>query len=261
MLATKFSQPYFGPYLACRRSWPQIYWYQQRLIKYAAHALPMMRMDILEIGSWAGASAYSWCEAISRYFGGAGEVTCVDLWDDASEFERQFKDDTYSIKDVFNHNISAAGFEGRVRAIQASSDQAFADLAGRQFDLVYIDGAHSYSQVCRDLVNAMELIGTGGILCGDDLEIQAEELEPAQLKAASEFEAGWAIDAASGNGYHPGVTRAVGENIGPVSNWGAFWAVANSGHGWELINLDGIEAEIPRPLVQYDNEGNKVFDF
>ena len=62
-------------------------------------------------------------------------------------------------------------------------------------------------------------------------------------------------------GYHPGVTRAVGENIGPVSNWGAFWAVANSGHGWELINLDGIEAEIPRPLVQYDNEGNKVFDF
>jgi hypothetical protein len=49
--------------------------------------------------------------------------------------------------------------------------------------------------------------------------------------------------------------------MGPVSNWGAFWAVANSGHGWELINLDGIEAEIPRPLVQYDNEGNKVFDF
>ena len=73
----------------------------------------MMRMDILEIGSWAGASAYSWCEAISRYFGGAGEVTCVDLWDDASEFERQFKDDTYSIKDVFNQGRIQSQYIGR----------------------------------------------------------------------------------------------------------------------------------------------------
>lgn len=261
MLAIKSRQPYFGPYLACRKSWPQIYWYQQRLIKYASQSLPLVRLNILEIGSWAGASAYSWCATISQYFGGGGSVTCVDIWNDEDpEFESQLKDQALNIKEIFHHNIEAGGFDGHVQVMHASSDQAFEKLTGRQFDLIYIDGGHTYSQVCRDLQNAIGLIGVDGILCGDDLEVQAEEVAPEQLQTASKSEEEWTTDPATGEGYHPGVTRAIAELIGPVSNWGGFWAVRKTRSGWTRIPLDEIDADIPRPLAQYDHEGNKKFD-
>jgi hypothetical protein len=79
-LAVKTGKPYFGPYKTCRKSWSHIYWYQQKLIKYISLKTKIDQINILEIGSWAGASSFSWCEGIDRYFKRCGSIVCVDIW-------------------------------------------------------------------------------------------------------------------------------------------------------------------------------------
>ena len=46
-------------------------------------------------------------------------------------------------------------------------------LYKNNFDLIYPDGDHSYHGVSVDIDNCCSLVRDGGILCGDDLEIQA----------------------------------------------------------------------------------------
>jgi hypothetical protein len=38
------------------------------------------KVHILEVGSWCGASALTWGEAIQLYFAGNGKITCIDAW-------------------------------------------------------------------------------------------------------------------------------------------------------------------------------------
>ena len=260
--ALRTGNPYFGPYLACRKSWPHIYWYQHKLINYLSQSMDGEHISILEIGSWAGASAFTWCDAIKRYFDQNGSVVCVDIWDDAEEKAKTRSDDNMPpIKDVFLHNISAGGFDGMVQPIQSTSDRAFELLSNQYFDVVYIDGDHSYKQVSRDLENGLQALKTSGVICGDDLEIQADQIDPSLLNSHSESGDGWSINPETNAGYHPGVTRAVAERIGAVSSWQGFWATIRSDNGWENLELEGIEAPTLRPLMQYNNEGAREFDF
>ena len=50
-------------------------------------------------------------------------------------------------------------------------------LPRHAFDIAFIDGDHAYTAVLRDLQAACELIRDGGILCGDDLELQIAEID------------------------------------------------------------------------------------
>ena len=108
--AIKTGKPYFGPYNACRKSWSHIYWYQQKLIKFISSEKTINQIKILEIGSWAGASTFSWCEGINRYFKRSGSIICVDIWNtNATKGTSNFEDSILTIKEIFNHNISAGG--------------------------------------------------------------------------------------------------------------------------------------------------------
>ncbi|MEK7530597.1 MAG: class I SAM-dependent methyltransferase [Patescibacteria group bacterium] len=60
---------------------------------------------------------------------------------------------------------------GSVEIIRDTSDNAAVVLATRAFDLIYIDGDHSYAQVSSDIANYWPLVTTGGILAGDDYRI------------------------------------------------------------------------------------------
>ena len=37
-------------------------------------------VQVLEIGSWCGASTLTWGESIEKYFNSNGSITCVDAW-------------------------------------------------------------------------------------------------------------------------------------------------------------------------------------
>jgi predicted O-methyltransferase YrrM len=257
------NQPYFGPHLGCRRSWPHIYWFQQKLMKKLAAeraGKPTVALHILEIGAWAGASTVSWGEGLQRYFAGNGHIVSVDAWAPYAEPVAEVAPAAAAIKHVFLHNVRASGLAALVEPIQAESDRAFDHLAPRRFDLIYVDGDHRYEQVRRDLANAKRCLAPGGVICGDDLEVQIGDGADDVVTVAIARGEAWAAHPGSDLGFHPGVTRAVSEGFGRVSAWGGFWAMAEKDGDWEPVSLDGIEADVPRALVQYDEDGRRLFD-
>jgi len=253
------NKPYFGPYLACSRSWPYIYWYQQKLIKFIAEHEALKSMKILEIGSAAGASAFSWAEAINRYFNRCGKILCVDIWE-YSKLEDIGPDFEVgsSILSVFLHNKNTSGFGDLIDYKRQSSNEAFRDLKGLNFDVIYLDGDHEYQQVKRDIENSILHLKDGGFLCGDDLEIQVNPSNHDLIKNAIAQRDDWAIDRETETGFHPGVSQAVAECLGPVSCWYGFWAVQKIGSSFKNIDLSKVEAPIPAALMQYDYDGQKV---
>jgi hypothetical protein len=54
---------------------------------------------------------------------------------------------------------------------QTTSDRYFGTIAdpARLFDVVYLDGLHTFEQTLRDLLNAMSLLKSGGVIVVDDV--------------------------------------------------------------------------------------------
>jgi predicted O-methyltransferase YrrM len=213
-------------------------------------------LRVLEIGSWLGASALTWAHAIDRFSPHGGSVLCVDAW--RSYFSREHIElfDHYRVMHelaesgeayrIFLHNASTAPGRVPVGHLRSSSDDAFQRLAGERFDLIYIDGAHDYRQAVRDILSAKRLVADGGLICGDDLELQLGDYRPiGDAEAALDY----VMDDAIGKGFHPGVTRAVHEALGRVSVYDGFWVMRRAGETYVPVDLNGAETFIPPHLV------------
>lgn len=164
------NEPYFGRILAAsgmsHRRTPM-----QKLMELEVKNHTFFR--ILEIGSWAGASALLWAKAI-KDSGIGGIVFCVDPWrpymnqknignikiGKYQKIERALGEG--KIYKLFLHNIKAAGYSDIIKPLRFSSDEILPVLRGGEFNLVYIDGDHSYSQVIKDLENCRRLLVGGG---------------------------------------------------------------------------------------------------
>ena len=114
------------------------------------------------------------------------------------------------------------------------------------FDIVYIDGDHTYAGARTDIENALRLVKDGGAICGDDLELQAGRCDLSVVEREPTIDKHY--DAASDTFYHPGVAKAVNEVFGEVSSWFGFWAMQKCGNDWLGISLDGMPTRIPAHL-------------
>lgn len=101
----------------------------------------------LEIGSYAGESA-----TLFLGFPQIKTLDCVDSWQAAAD----------GLRARFAREIAA----GRCRVHQMTS-AAFAPQAG-EYDVVYIDGDHSYEAVQADIAAYSSKLAAGGWLCGHD---------------------------------------------------------------------------------------------
>lgn len=184
---------------------------------------------ILEIGARAGASALAWVEGINTHNHGLGEVLCVDMW-----FKLGPQDDVFF--SIFRHNIKATDSQDLVVPIIGDSQKVLPSLPHEHFDLIYIDGAHCYSICTTDMANAKKLVKPGGIICGDDLEVQYKDCDTALLDKLKEQDA-----AMEPSPWHPGVTKAVHENFGTVKPYLGVWAVRKAEHGkFDVIDVEQI---------------------
>jgi hypothetical protein len=119
--------------------------------------------DVLEIGSLVGQSSYVIASV-------AKSIVCVDAWDDTF-CERKFYGDRakgrlVDVEGQFDRNL--AGFTN-VTKIKGLSSDAAKTLAGRQFDVVLIDGDHGYRGCKHDLrAFRSSLEGEGGIMLVHD---------------------------------------------------------------------------------------------
>lgn len=230
------NRPYFGAAMAAGQARPE------RMRHFPATVAAVRgdgNISVLEIGSWAGQSTVAWAQAIDAT-GLDGSVVCIDPWvpyfdekvNDAAWYrEMNRAAENSSIYNLFQHNIASSGFAAVIEPRIGTTAEIAPTLPPGSFDLVFVDGSHLYQDVVVDLREAARLVRDGGLICGDDLERQAADLDPDSLRVATE----------SGqdtvDGFHPGVTRAVSEAFGPVSVHDGFWCAKKEGGVWKPANL------------------------
>ena len=262
-------RPYFGRHMWASQGLPLRHVVMQELVRLEASRQSGSPLRILEVGSWAGGSAITWAEAIKRYARG-GQVICVDPWKpyfnpqerpDAPVYRRMAEAlDQDTIYDLFTHNVTAAGHSDVVLSLRGQSTAVLPMLPQGHFDIVFVDGDHSYQAVLEDLKMAMSLVREGGILCGDDLELQLSEIDEAH--ARTKVKADYIRDPRSGKEFHPGVTIAVAELLGPVTSIAGCWAMRRTGGQWESVSTAGISPvpeNIPRHLQPHDPGADPEF--
>lgn len=211
---------------------------------------------VLEIGSWIGCSALTWSAAIDFFCPAKGDVLCIDPWDQYVDKKDLSKADVYVVMDqlsrsnlsydLFRHNISFCSKKAPIRHMRGYSQDILPYLKDRQFDIVYIDGSHYLDGVLYDLREADRLIKDGGVICGDDLELQFHECD--QSFAASCVAEDYVKDPKTGRDFHPGVTVAIGRTLGPVSNTGGFWMARKNSTGYSGVSIQGAPVFVPAHL-------------
>lgn len=220
------------------------------------------RVDILEIGSWIGHSALTWSDAIASFCPGKGAVVCVDPWKPYFEAGEHRASGPYAqmeslahaglAYDLFLHNTKFAAPGVEVRHLRGSLADYERFLKDGSFDLVYVDGSHYHEDVLNDLRLAERLVRTGGILCGDDLELQLDECaaEIARANPRTDFIA----DPRSGAMFHPGVTTAVHDFFGGrVWSENGVWAMRKAAPlAYAVPSLEKRRFIVPRNFPEQD---------
>jgi len=211
-------------------------------------------LNIMEIGSWYGASALSWGQGLTLYNDAKGTISCVDAWAPFFDTE-EHKDEDYvkgmeadllsdTAYNIFLHNMSTLPETIVAQHFRGQSDNILPQLKDDNFDVVFIDADHTYEPVKRDILNSMRLVKDGGIICGDDLNLQMHQCDAEHVKNHSNHDC--VKDPKSGRNYHPGVTLAVSEIFGEVSMYGGFWAIQKKGDSWQKISLEGMPVVYPK---------------
>ncbi len=207
---------------------------------------------VLEIGSWIGFSTLTWAQALDEFLPHKGSILCVDPW--ASYWSpaeikaggvmatMDFMACSDLAYNLFRHNITFAPAAIRIDHARGRSEDVLPHFADGRFDLIFIDGDHRYAAVANELRAADRLLADGGLLCGDDLEHQAAPGAYDGQDPAIHY----MQEPATGVHYHPGVTRAVAEALGPVSAYEGFFVMRKVGRGYVPVDLSGRTASIPR---------------
>ena len=110
-----------------------------------------------------------------------------------------------------------------------------------KYDIIFIDGSHHYLDVFNDITESERLLRSGGIICGDDLELLLKQCD--QEFAKMNTQSDYIKDPRSGKYFHPGVTLAVGEFFGDVSSFSGFWPMRLTSSGYQNISFS--EAKEP----------------
>ena len=252
--AMKRNKPYFGRRLSAFQSPPVRYALMTGLTSNTFRGKDSAR--VLEIGSWAGASAITFGAVIQELGISDGEIVCVDPWEeyfsdeDSSLHYRSMNAATVTgeIQNLFHHNVKACGLEGMIHVKKACSREALPEMGNDSFDLVYIDGSHKKDEALYDLQQAKRLVKSGGLICGDDLELFKSEIDPAAHQVALEKGLDFVADPRSGVKYHPGVTEAIAAVFNDVWQKYGFWCVERLGEQWSAPAFREGRLEIPAHL-------------
>lgn len=253
-LARENNRPYFGRQLSAFQSPPVRYALLADLARYALRGKPAVR--VLEIGSWAGASAITFGTVVRELQIPDGRITCIDQWkksfvdEDSSLHYRSMNaaTETGEIQKLFQHNVKVCGLEAMVQIKKASSREALPKLEDATYDLVYIDGSHTKDDVLYDLQQAKRLVRNGGVICGDDLELMKGQIDQNAHNMALEKNTDFVVDPRTGVSYHPGVTEAMAGMFEGVWHEHGLWCVERSGEQWSVPDFRSGNLEIPTHL-------------
>jgi predicted O-methyltransferase YrrM len=243
-------KPYFGVWMASAQGNPFRYRHMRDTVFAYVKGLGDRGesgnfVNVMEIGSYAGGSTIQWATALRESGASTYRVHSVDPWDAYIDESRNFRV-AYRIMNrnlangnvlrLFVQNLAAAGVADNCRQFRGRSEEVLSMLKADQFDIIYIDGDHASEAMKRDLSNAVPLLKTGGILCGDDLELQMDMLDETFVYANAESD--FIMDPKSGTLFHPGVVIGMYEFFGRrVSNYNGFWIQKWDGREFHDVEL------------------------
>jgi predicted O-methyltransferase YrrM len=131
------------------------------------HPLRQKPVRILEIGSWEGRSALFFLNYLPN-----SRIVCIDTFTGNVEhhLDPYFAELASKTESQFDANLAAVA--DRVEKIKGSSTRVLPELrvAGRRFDLAYIDGSHLAADVYSDALLTWPMMEPGGIVIFDDYE-------------------------------------------------------------------------------------------
>ncbi len=260
------SEPFFGGQSAGLQGDGTRHIFMIAVVSLVSH--PARPVKLLEVGSWVGSSTLSFAQAIRRFSPAGGTITCVDSWTPYLTDRDIVKGGWYSTMNalleidlafsLFKHNTQTINGEVALRSIRGISGTILPTLEPASYDLIYIDASHYYSDVLNDLRCAARLLRDGGILCGDDLELQVESIDIAA--ARDRLKEDFVVDPATGREFHPGVTLAVGEFFGrTISSVIGFWAVRKNGEYFEDVSFEGLPSVVPSHLPEAQKTAAQTF--
>jgi hypothetical protein len=124
----------------------------------------------VEIGSWMGQSIIHFCQRLQD-IGKVVNVHCVDTF--LGEQNQAAHLDIVanhggSIRHVFEANIKGAGVADMITIHQGDSAASADDFEDGSLDFIYIDAAHDYESVKKDLAAWFPKLKPGGIFSGHD---------------------------------------------------------------------------------------------
>ncbi|MES2341725.1 MAG: class I SAM-dependent methyltransferase [Pseudomonadota bacterium] len=109
-----------------------------------------------EIGVGDGVHARALLDAIPGLF-----LYCVDPWDDGGGNRRG--------ESSYQATLAALEpYRGQVDIVRMTSAEALAEWTAGPLDFVFIDGAHDYASVARDIAGWAPKVRPGGIVSGHD---------------------------------------------------------------------------------------------
>jgi hypothetical protein len=114
-----------------------------------------------ELGVWRGDHAADLLRNVRPR-----ELHLVDNWSWPKGLDPQAE--TERIRARFHAEIAA----GQVYVHAMSFADFLASVPDRSIDWIYVDGAHTYTEVARDVWQAWSKVRVGGILCGHDFAIR-----------------------------------------------------------------------------------------
>jgi predicted O-methyltransferase YrrM len=131
------------------------------------HPLKHKPVRIIEIGSWEGRSALFFLNYLP-----CSRMVCIDTFGGNVEhhLDPHFAELAPKAESQFDANL--AGLADRVEKVKGSSTSVLPRLgvAGRRFDLAYVDGSHMAADVYSDAVLTWSVMDPGGIVIFDDYE-------------------------------------------------------------------------------------------
>ena len=138
-------------------------------------------LKILEIGTFRGYTA-----AYLAYLFPNANVYSIDLPADSPEYINTYGRES-SVNDfVVKRNFLLNSFNN-IRFFDIPST-SFLFNHSQQFDLIWIDGDHSYPQVCIDIVSSLHLLADNGVIMIDDIYRDNIDLPENHLKSRAAFE-------------------------------------------------------------------------
>ncbi|OGT42939.1 MAG: hypothetical protein A3F42_06720 [Gammaproteobacteria bacterium RIFCSPHIGHO2_12_FULL_37_34] len=222
------------------------------IVWYIHQQIKNHHLNILEVGSWMGASTLSWAQGLRDYNHATGTISCIDAWQPFFNRATHQKDVYTQMElalssdiayQLYLHNIRTLPSTITCHHFRGKSENILPLLREKYFDIIFIDSDHTYQAVLNDIRCSFPLIKNKGILCGDDLNLQLSQVD--HEYALKHADQDFIPDPKTKRNYHPGVTLAVNELLGNVSSWGGFWAMQKYNDSWQKISLKGMPIHYP----------------